>query len=83
MATSHSRGGRGQGFGCHEQTQDAPSWACPSALATPGWQLCVQATCGGQPSWRWWGRQVVLFMPEVHDILRGLFRVPPQNTENV
>lgn len=36
----------------------------------------------GQPCGRRWGRQAVLFMPEVHSILRDLFRVPPQNTEN-
>lgn len=28
------------------------------------------------------GRQAVLFMPEVHGILRDLFHVPPQNTKN-
>lgn len=82
MATWHKPAGRGQGLGCGETDSARPSGSslCPghSGLAA----LCPGHLRRVQPRGRCRGRQAVLFMPEVHGILRDLFHVPLQNTKN-
>ena len=84
MVTSHSGegGAGGSAVGADLGRTLSPPLGLVPRLGRSGRQLCARATCREGCPVATEGRRAALFMPEDHSILRGLCRVPPQNTEN-